>query len=436
MKPRVLIVGTVPYNKMSTSRALKSYFNNWEKENLAQVFSIAKKPTKGQCSKFFQITDQRMLKRWFNKNIKTGIYYEDKDLDEEWTDINLETEGNGKLINKLYSIGSSHTPFTHLIRKILWKKKYWCTKEFLSFIDEFKPECVFLCFSDDFFINEIALFVAKRFNIPIVSSIGDDYYFNYKFSISPLYHIYKTKYRKIIRKIFKYSPNAIYIGNKIRDKYNSYFNISNGQTVYLTSDIIRKEFRPINKNNPLISYFGNISLGRNESLNQIALALGKINPNYRLHVYSNETKKKYLKIFKNNPYLVFEGNIPYSEVLKKNNESDIIILVEGFKKKDVNITRYSLSTKAADSLGSGSNVFVYGSLECGLIEYMLSTSSAAICTNKEGLISCLTKFIDDSSLQYSLYQTAIKVFNNNHILDVSTARFENVIIDAIKNWKN
>ena len=69
MKPRVLIVGTVPYNKMSTSRALKSYFNNWEKENLAQVFSHAKKPTKGQCSKFFQITDQRILKRWFNKII-------------------------------------------------------------------------------------------------------------------------------------------------------------------------------------------------------------------------------------------------------------------------------------------------------------------------------------------------------------------------------
>jgi hypothetical protein len=432
MKPRVLIVGTVPYNKMSTSRALKSYFNNWEKENLAQVFSHAKKPTKGQCSKFFQITDQRILKRWFNKNIKTGVLYEDSSLEEEWSDYKIEVRNN--FFKKLYSLGSSHTPFTHLARKILWKKKYWCTKEFLSFIDDFKPECVFLCFSDDFFINEIALFVAKRFNIPIVSSIGDDYYFNYKFSLSPLYHIYKNKYRRIIKKILTYSPNSIYIGNKIRDKYNSFFNIENGQTVYLTSDIIRKEFKSINKDNPIISYFGNISLGRNESLSEIAFALGKINPNYRLHVYSNERKKKYLKVFKKNPYLIFEGNIPYSEVLKRTNESDIVILVEGFKKNDVNITRYSLSTKAADSLGSGSNVFVYGSLECGLVEYMKDMNSSMVCTSKDQLINSLNEFINNIELQYSLYQNAITIFNKHHTLDVSTSKFESVILNAINNF--
>jgi len=433
MKPRVLIVGTVPYNKMSTSRALKSYFNNWEKENLAQIFSIAKKPTKGQCSKFFQITDQRMLKRWFNKKIKTGIAYEDSQLEEEWKDFKLETEGG--FFKKLHTLGAAHTPFTHLMRKVLWKKKYWCTPEFLSFIDNFKPECVFLCFSDDFFINEIALFVANRFNIPIVSSIGDDYYFNYKFSIFPLYHIYKTKYRRIIRKVLTYSPNSIYIGNKIRDKYNSYFNISNGQTVYLTSDIIRKQFRPINKEKPIISYFGNIRMGRNESLSQIALALGKINPNYRLHVYSNESDEKHLKILKTNPYVVFEGNIPYSEVLKRTNESDIVVIVEGFKKKHVDVTRYSLSTKAADSLGSGSNVFVYGSLECGLVEYMKGVNVSVVCYNQDELVDILTKFINDTDLQYSLYQNAIPVFNNHHTLEVSTSRFENVILTAINNWR-
>ena len=32
MHPRVLIVGTVPYNKKSTSRAFEAYFHNWEKD--------------------------------------------------------------------------------------------------------------------------------------------------------------------------------------------------------------------------------------------------------------------------------------------------------------------------------------------------------------------------------------------------------------------
>ena len=33
MHPRVLIVGTVPYNTKSTSRAFDAYFHYWEKEN-------------------------------------------------------------------------------------------------------------------------------------------------------------------------------------------------------------------------------------------------------------------------------------------------------------------------------------------------------------------------------------------------------------------
>lgn len=39
MHPRVLIVGTVPYNTKSTSRAFDAYFHYWEKENIAQILA-------------------------------------------------------------------------------------------------------------------------------------------------------------------------------------------------------------------------------------------------------------------------------------------------------------------------------------------------------------------------------------------------------------
>ena len=71
MHPRVLIVGTVPYNKQSSSRAFESYFHNWEKENLVQIYSNPREPVHGHCSSFYQITDKRMLMRHFNKNVKT-----------------------------------------------------------------------------------------------------------------------------------------------------------------------------------------------------------------------------------------------------------------------------------------------------------------------------------------------------------------------------
>ena len=80
--PRLLIVGTVPYDKQSTSRAFDAYFHFWEKENLAQVFSNPQEPLKGHCGTLFQITDQRMLKRWINPKQKTGRVFHYEELSE------------------------------------------------------------------------------------------------------------------------------------------------------------------------------------------------------------------------------------------------------------------------------------------------------------------------------------------------------------------
>ncbi len=429
MKPKILIVGTVPYNKKSTSRAFESYFCNWEKENLAQIFSNTKKPAKGHCATLFQITDQRLLKKRLDKSVETGIIYEYNELQDEWADNSLEV--NSSLFTKLYKWGSKKRPVIYLLRKYIWSKKYWCTDKLNNWLDNFKPDCVFLSFSDDFFIPEIALYVAERYDIPIVSSIGDDYYFNTEVSLSPLYYIYKTAYRKLIRKVFSHKGSAIYIGDKIRDKYNSYFGLE-GKTVYLTSSIERRVFKPINKINPMITYFGNIRCGRNNSLNEIGYALRKINPNYVLHIYSNEKDKKYYDIFEKNKNIEFHGSIPYWEVQKKLLQSDITVVVEGFKKKDINITRYSLSTKVADCLASGVNTLVYGSLECGAIEYLKDSNSAEVCFEKNKLEECIYTLINNVTKQKMYYDNAIKITEQNHNLAASSSIFESVIDSVLK----
>lgn len=433
MKPRVLIVGTVPYNKKSTSRAFESYFSGWDRECLAQIFSHTKKPVKGHCSTFYQITDRQMIKKIYSKKAEVGIIYYYQELEDEWADNSLEIDE--KVYLQMYKIGRMHTPLTHLIRKLVWRKKNWCSKKLNEWLDSFKPECVFLSFSDDFFISEIALYVAERFNIPIVSSIGDDYYFNNSFSVSPFYYLYKSMYRRLIRRVFQHKGSAIYISDKIRDKYNQSFHLK-GETVYLTSEVIRKPFKIINKTNPVICYFGNIGAGRNHSLADIGTALGKIDSKYILNVYSNETDKKYTRIFQNNLNIRFHGSIPYTEVKRKSSECDVIVLVEGFAKSDVNKVRYSLSTKAADSLASGSNILVYGSEECGLIEYMESTNSATVCVEPEQLEQTIRKLFEDVKYQKRNYDTAIKIYSQNHLLDKSTTIFENIVRRVIEENNN
>ena len=431
MLPRILIVGTVPYNKKSTSRAFEAYFSKWDRENLAQIFSNTKTPAKGHCQQLYQITDERLVRRRFDPAVKTGRIFSFEDLPDAWTDNSREISSG--LFQLLYGFSANKQPLIYLLRKVVWARRYWCTPELNEWLDHFSPQCVFLSFSDDYFIPEIALYVAQRYHIPIVSSIGDDYYFNDHFSLSPLYHIYRRTYKKVIRKVFAHGGSAIYISDKIRNKYESVFHLG-GKTVYLSSEIQRKPFRLISKEHPVISYFGNIRQGRNESLSEIADALGQISDSYFLDVYSNQDSSKDIRVLKNNPNIRFHGSIPYADVLTRISESDIVVIVEGFKSKHIRNTRFSLSTKAADALASGAQILVYGSHECGVIEYMDSTDSAAVCTQKERLADCILHLINDEAFQRENYQNAAKVTEQNHTLRSSTQVFSQVVEEAIAQY--
>lgn len=433
MEHKILIVGTVPYNEKSTSRAFASYFTGMERENLAQVFSNTKAPVKGHCATLYQITDQRLLKRCFHPKTATGRVYDYEQLADTWPDDDLEV-GNA-MVAALYRLGGHKNALTYWARKFLWKKKYWCTPEFNCWLERFDPDCVFLSFSDDFFIPQIALYIGEKFDIPILSSIGDDYYFSGRTWASPLYHLYKQAYRKLIRRVFAHGGSAIYIGDKIREQYNGVFGLK-GETVYLASSVPRRPFRPIDPKDPRISYFGNIRCGRNRSLLEIANALGRIDPKYHLDIYSNEQEPAYYRLFLRHPNVRFHGSIPYDQVREKMSESDILVIVEGFRRKDVEQTRYSLSTKVADSLSSGAALLAYGSGECGTIGYAASTGCVATCTEKEKLEETIRNLLLDVPYQHRNYRLCAKVANQNHRLRQSTGIFQRLVDKVCKEYQD
>ena len=432
MHPRLLIVGTVPYNTKSTSRAFDAYFHDWERENIAQIFSNTKKPCKGHCETLFQITDHRMLQRWLGKRIDTGVIFHYDELEEEWQDTDLEL--GSEAAEAAYRFGRKHTPLTHLLRGLLWRKRFWRTEKLDRWLDEFRPECVFLAFSDDYFIPWIAMYAAKRYNVPIVSCIGDDYYFNLKPSADPLYHLYKRTYRRLIDRVLAWPGSAMYISDKIRDKYNAAFGLD-GETVYLSSTIERKPFEPIRTDHPVVTYFGNIRMGRNNSLNDVGAALGQIDPAYVLEVYSNERDERYYSVFQGNRNVKFMGSVPYAQVQKRMAQSDITVIVEGFSREDIDSSRYSLSTKAADALASGAGILTYGSLESGIIDYMRSTEASVVCTRKEDLPDSIRRLMTDRALQRKQYDRAVAVTEMHHNRKASCAVSEAVIEKAIRRMK-
>ena len=108
------------------------------------------------------------------------------------------------------------------------------------------------------------------------------------------------------------------------------------------------------------------------------------------------------------------------------------MVVEGFKPENLAFTRYSLSTKAADSLASGAAVLTYGPEDAGVISYLASTGATAACTNPEGLEECIRKLLDDVDYQKHNYLKAVEICKKNHTIESSCAVFDGIVERVIR----
>ena len=155
-------------------------------------------------------------------------------------------------------------------------------------------------------------------------------------------------------------------------------------------------------------------------------------PDYRLEVYSGEQDESLYEKLKAHPIIKYGGLIPYSEVQVKISESDIFVIAEGFAPENIEFTRYSLSTKAADSLASGNAILMYGPEEAGVVGYMKETGAAIVCTKPEFLKNYLEELISNRDLQKELYDKAVVASNKNHLVESTTAAFLKIVETAVE----
>lgn len=421
---KILILGSLPYKPNAQSRAFDSYFHYWEKNNLHQFFSSPYSPIKGHCSQFYQITDYQILRRNFKRNVKVGKIYKDEELS------NFEDKCVSEDVLKLYKSGKHKTPLKRLLRKFIWKKRYWCTNEFIQWIEDFNPDLVFLAWSDDFYMLNIAYFICKKYNLSLISCIGDDYYFNTHFSLSPFYWIYKFLYKKTAKKVLKFKGSHIYIDDKIKNKYNDFFHIS-GETIHVSCDLKPMPVR-VPKQFKNLVYFGNLECGRYKTLILLANLLNKQNKNVTIHIYSNIQNSHILRRIKRSNHIVFHGSIPYAEIKNKVTDYDCVIIAEEISNKNtIKDVRYSLSTKVGDSLSFGIPILAVGNAECGAIEFIKKTHTGIVLENKKEISQFSFGDLDFNGIK-TMINNCAHLLSEEFNKDKSCGVFEEVVRTIIK----
>lgn len=405
---KILVVSHNVFSEMTNmGKTLKSYFQGVDNIDISQFYIHSEIPTDSICSNYYRITDRDAIKSIFTR--KSGSIFTERDVKYDEKDPRVYSGHT----EKLYQRAQSKSPAIYFIRNLWWSLGVWKTKKLLSWINKFDPDVVFFASGDYAFMYKIALTIAKYKNIPLIVSCMDDYYFYNRNAGRFGGNMVHSLFMKQVNKTMSYSSLICAICEKMGKEYGEFFN-KPYHIIHTPASIpCRLNF----EKNKSISYIGNLGYKRNEQI----VAIGKALKNIKLEdkpefidVYSAEKRPEILKDLTEENGIRFHGSISSDKVIDVIGQSLGIIHTESFDKDIRRSVAYSVSTKIADSLASGTCIFAYGPEEIASMKYLMENGAAFCVTEEKSLQAELEKFLADDIARRVIADNACRLSEKNH----------------------
>ena len=412
---KVLVISHNIFSKSSNmGKTLMSYFKDWDSDDLAQLYVHTEIPTDDICRNYFRITDKEMIKSIFTR--KSGRIFSKGDINSTVVQARTDT---GKTA-QLYQKARKRTPFIYFARNLWWCLGKWKTKKLLNWIDEFNPDIIFLASGDYAFIYKMALKLAQYKKIPLVVSCMDDYYFHNLNEHRVGGKFVHKSFMRQVKKTMNYASCIYPICDKMSKRYETFFK-KPCYTLH-TGATIEKPLRFTKTNE--ISYLGNLGYDRYKQLITIGRYLKKIQcenkPEY-IDVYSGETRPEVLKDLTEENGIKFHGMVSAEQVLEITGKSLAVIHTESFDENIQKRVKYSVSTKIADALASGTCLLAYGPKGIASISYLQENDVAYCITSESELEKGLLDLIEHADERNRIVNKALELARKNHNTEVNGA---------------
>ena len=382
-KRKLLRVLVISHNVFSSSgnmgKTMMHMLAGIPANNVAQIYFHQEIPTRKCCLHYFRITDSNMLHSIFTRRAEFKVF-EESDIDESATRCRTDT-GN---LAKIYQFSRRRTPLIYFLRDTMWKFGKWKTKALLEWVRAFAPNVIFLAAGDYAFPYRVAIYLADVLHIPIVMCCADDFYIEPVHNGSFLRRIQCKRLAKLAGRAIRQSGTIVTISDMMQRDYASLFQIPT-KTIRISSEENRYEL-PTDSRSGIV-YVGNLGINRITPLVELGRALkaAQVSGFETIRVYSGERNPAILQQINENNGLTYCGCVSGQEVERILGASKFIIFTEAFDKKSICRTKYSLSTKIAESLRSGACILAYGPPEIASIDYLNQYHAAYILKEAEEL---------------------------------------------------
>lgn len=430
VEPRVLVVS---HNVFSSSgnmgKTMMHMLAGIPPDNLAQLYFHQEIPTRRCCLHYFRMTDSNILHSLFTRKTEFRVF-DASDIDESAVQSRTDTGW----LAKVYQFSRRRTSFIYFLRDTMWRFGKWKTKALLEWVQAFAPNVIFLAAGDYAFPYRIAIWLSDFLHIPIVMWCADDFY------IEPLNHgpffrrIQCQQLVKLARKVIHRGGTIVTISDMMQRDYARLFQVPT-KTIRISSAInhysLPADFRSG------VVYVGNLGINRIVPLTELGRALraAAITGFETINVYSGERNSTILQQINKGNGLTYCGCISEREVERLLGTSKFIIFTEAFDNKSICRTKYSLSTKIAESLRSGACILAYGPSEIAAIDYLRRYRAAYILEKAEELPNAIRHLCEEAN-EYSRYTLcAQSLAEQFHSAEVNEECLRDIFMEAISNYK-
>lgn len=388
-------------------KTLSAYFKGWPQNDIAQFYIHSEMPTDDICANYYRITDKDAIRSIFTR--KSGTIFADGHAIEK----SVETAPVGKTA-ALYQKARKRTPAIYLARNLWWTLGAWKTKKLMRWLDEFNPDVVFFASGDYAFMYVIAREIAEMRKIPLYVCCMDDYYLYNKNKDHFLGKLTHAMFMNEVHKTIHEAKALFCICDRMVAEYEKLFD-KRCVTLYTPASFQEKLSKEKKRK---IAYIGNLGYSRHLQLVEIGRALKGLHADIdHIDVYSNELREEILAYMTKENGIFFHGNVSAEEVKSIMAESIAVIHTESFDENIRRAVKYSVSTKIADSLMSGTCIFAYGSAEIASIRYLLDNDAAICACSKEELAQNLRILLEDKEFREKHEKNAFDLALKNHMIE-------------------
>ncbi|MCD7813599.1 MAG: hypothetical protein LUH20_06050 [Lachnospiraceae bacterium] len=430
-KPMILSVSLNEWNIDSGIHTQTDLFKYWDSDRVAQIYTRAALPNTSVCNKFFQISENAIIKSVITRK-PVGRQVENSGVADDESERAMQQE------KQLYSIGHKKKSWLLTIaREYVWLFGKWETKELDQFIEEVNPDVYFIPIYPVVFTGRIQRYILKKYPKPYVCYLSDDNY-SYVNCHGPLSYFHRAWLRKYVKQLAKNCDEMFTITQTQAKETDLLFDT---HSVVLTKgvDFSNLEYQEIVLSGPIrMVYTGNLLIGRDASLVAISKAMEKINQDGEkivLDIYSpTELKAETMKILNSNG-CHHHGSVSHTEIEAIQKAADIVVFVESLEKKNRYIARMSFSTKLTDYFKSGKCIFAIGDETIAPIEYLRENDAAVISTDYSEVEGNLRRLVEQPELLNFYGRNAFECGKRNHNEDLIKERFVSTFMKAANSNK-